>query len=201
MRKCSNKRCGKEFDELLFPRNDGKFYKMCYDCRQKANKKNIERTNKKIEKIGIEAYKEENKQKQLNYRKNNKNKIKDFEKRPSRKKKNLLWWEKTKENNPHLSIYYSARRRSKINNIICSITPEDVLQKYPKDGNCPILGMKLIINNKHAGDNSPTLDRIIPSLGYVPDNIIIISYRANRIKNNALIEDLEKIINFYESKK
>lgn len=48
-------------------------------------------------------------------------------------------------------------------------------------------------------DNSPTLDRIIPELGYVKNNIIVISFRANRIKCNATIDELKKITNFYEN--
>jgi hypothetical protein len=48
--------------------------------------------------------------------------------------------------------------------------------------------------------NSPSLDRINNNLGYVPGNVIVVSDRANRIKNNATIEELEKIVNYYKNK-
>lgn len=58
---------------------------------------------------------------------------------------------------------------------------------------CPLLGIKL-----HKGDggvcpNSPTLDRIDNSKGYVKGNVWVISYRANTIKSDATIEELRQI--------
>ena len=52
-----------------------------------------------------------------------------------------------------------------------------------------MLGIPLIHGNK-CTDNSPTLDKIIPSLGYVSGNIWIISHRANTIKSDASIDEL-----------
>lgn len=48
-----------------------------------------------------------------------------------------------------------------------------------------------------GGDNSPTLDKIEPALGYVPGNIIVISGRANRLKADATIDELRAIASFY----
>ena len=61
---------------------------------------------------------------------------------------------------------------------------------------CPMLGIKLFTGNGVLGDNSPTLDRIDSTLGYTKDNIQVISYRANRIKNDATVEELEKIVEY-----
>jgi hypothetical protein len=50
---------------------------------------------------------------------------------------------------------------------------------------CPILGIPLIIGQKtHVSPNSPTLDRIVPSRGYVRGNVLIISWLANKTKGN-----------------
>jgi len=60
---------------------------------------------------------------------------------------------------------------------------------------CPILGIPLIPGIGAQSPNSPSLDRIIPSLGYVKGNIAVISYRANAMKNDATIDELESFSN------
>lgn len=46
---------------------------------------------------------------------------------------------------------------------------------------------------RHPRFNSPSLERINPSLGYTIDNVIIISHRANCIKNDASEHELATI--------
>lgn len=66
---------------------------------------------------------------------------------------------------------------------------------------CPVLGLKLERNKgRKPGDNSPSLDRITPELGYIKDNVCVISWRANALKKNGTIEEFEKIINYIKSK-
>jgi hypothetical protein len=48
-----------------------------------------------------------------------------------------------------------------------------------------------------AGDASPELDRIVPSLGYVKGNVLVVSRRANRIKTDATVEELQQVASFY----
>jgi hypothetical protein len=54
---------------------------------------------------------------------------------------------------------------------------------------CPVLGITI---RRRAGDTStsPSLDRIVPSLGYVKGNVQIISWRANQLKRDASLEEL-----------
>lgn len=61
---------------------------------------------------------------------------------------------------------------------------------------CPILGIPLKFNRGMLQDNSYSVDRIDSSKGYEIDNIQVISWRANRLKNNATREELEKLSNF-----
>jgi hypothetical protein len=49
---------------------------------------------------------------------------------------------------------------------------------------CPVLGMKLETHRGAIGQNSPTIDRLVPSLGYVRGNVAIISNRANVLKRD-----------------
>jgi hypothetical protein len=68
---------------------------------------------------------------------------------------------------------------------------------------CPVLGIPLMpnIGGGRQDDHSPTLDRIIPGKGYVPGNVVVVSWRANRIKSDATIEELKKVARFYSKRK
>lgn len=74
---------------------------------------------------------------------------------------------------------------------------EDLL---PLPSHCPIFGIELNYKggNNTVYDNSASIDRINPDLGYDRGNIHIISYKANRMKNNGTLEELEKIVNYFK---
>jgi hypothetical protein len=55
---------------------------------------------------------------------------------------------------------------------------------------CPLLGIELDLYAKPMANGLPSLDRIDPDKGYVRGNVQIISWRANRLKNNATIEEM-----------
>jgi hypothetical protein len=61
---------------------------------------------------------------------------------------------------------------------------------------CPVLGIPLewsTLQGKGVIANSPSLDRIDPTKGYIKGNVWIISYKANTIKNNATHEELKLV--------
>jgi hypothetical protein len=58
---------------------------------------------------------------------------------------------------------------------------------------CPLLEIEIKIADKVANANSPSLDRIDSSKGYVKGNVMVISYRANTIKSNATPSELLKL--------
>lgn len=61
---------------------------------------------------------------------------------------------------------------------------------------CPVLGIRLNHHARTSGmkDDSPSLDRIDPKKGYVPGNIRVISGRANLLKSNATVAEMELIL-------
>jgi hypothetical protein len=62
---------------------------------------------------------------------------------------------------------------------------------------CPLLGVELTYANcgqKTTPDNYATLDRINSSKGYVEGNVQILSFRANTIKGDATIQELELLL-------
>lgn len=87
----------------------------------------------------------------------------------------------------------SAKARATKAGVPFALTERDIIIPHT----CPALGIPIRVGNIQATDNSPSLDRVVPSLGYVPGNIVVISNRANRIKNNATVPELEAIARYY----
>jgi hypothetical protein len=83
-------------------------------------------------------------------------------------------------------LWKGARIRADNKGVPFTITIDDIV--IPDV--CPVLGVKLEHGVGCVCDNSPTLDRIIPELGYVVGNIQVISHKANTIKNYATYEDM-----------
>jgi len=87
-------------------------------------------------------------------------------------------------------LYHAAKERAIKKGLPFNLRfPEDInIPEY-----CPILGLKLEKGTDTCGDCSPSLDRVIPELGYVRGNIVVISLKANQIKNNASSEEILKV--------
>lgn len=68
---------------------------------------------------------------------------------------------------------------------------------------CPVLGLPLYRNTGGAaqGPNSPSLDRIDASLGYVRGNVAVISAKANAIKSNATPEELLRVAAYFQEQR
>ncbi len=63
---------------------------------------------------------------------------------------------------------------------------------------CPVFGFVLKWGTKKQRDHSPSMDRINPILGYVPGNVIVVSWLANNIRSNFIPDQLRKVADFYE---
>jgi hypothetical protein len=68
---------------------------------------------------------------------------------------------------------------------------------------CPVFGTEFKwMGNGKIIPESPSLDRIIPSLGYVEGNVVIISTKANNIKSAYGSKELYKVADWlYEIEK
>ena len=80
-----------------------------------------------------------------------------------------------------------ARRRAKAHGLIFDLRLQDV---SPFPARCPILDIPL---DRRDRDHSPSLDRIDNKRGYVRGNVIVISYRANTMKNNGTLAELVRL--------
>lgn len=97
---------------------------------------------------------------------------------------------KYREKNPARSIFLHAKRRAIKRGIPFTIVEDDVM--VPEF--CPVLNIPIVIGVKVFGPGSPTLDRLCPDKGYEPGNVAVISFRANMIKNDASIKELEQVV-------
>jgi hypothetical protein len=109
---------------------------------------------------------------------------------PELRKHDLNKQKEYKEKNINKVIIMTSRKRAKDKGLDFNLEESDIM--VPKK--CPLLGIDIRFDGtKNNRDSSPSLDRIDSSKGYIKGNVWIISYRANRIKNNATIEEIEMI--------
>jgi hypothetical protein len=99
-----------------------------------------------------------------------------------------------------------AKKRSKRLGVAFALEKSDIVVPAV----CPVFGAPLVPGKDHSNNNSPSIDRLIPELGYTKGNISVISWKANqlkgkattaaeletrarRTKNRATAEELEKV--------
>lgn len=91
---------------------------------------------------------------------------------------------------PRKRLLKKARERASMYGRECTISLEDIV--VPK--NCPLLGIPIFVGTRQVKNNSPTIDRKDSSKGYVPGNVWVISWRANRIKSDATLEEIKMLV-------
>lgn len=98
----------------------------------------------------------------------------------------------TYSKNIEKEMFLRAKKRSEAKGIEFDLSLDDIT--IPE--RCPILG--IILSRKVDGkkENSPSLDRRDSSKGYTRDNITVISNRANRIKSDASLQEIEMILKY-----
>lgn len=117
----------------------------------------------------------------------------------ARREHHLEVKKETDQSNPKHYLIRNAKARAKAKGLNFNLEESDI--SIPDV--CPILGIKLskVRGNSIDSDkaSSPSLDKIIDKLGYVKGNVQVISYRANTLKNNATIAELEKVLDYLKS--
>lgn len=112
---------------------------------------------------------------------------------PEGKEKNRISSVKAKKKiaktSPARIMWWAARQRAKEKGIDCTITVDDIIIPTV----CPVLGIPIFQSEKRLGPNSPSLDRIDSNKGYTPDNVRVISWRANALKKDASLDEIEKV--------
>lgn len=102
---------------------------------------------------------------------------------------------KTKEyriKNPNIIMYTRVKGRARRTGIPFNLDLDDIqIQER-----CPVFDIPYVFGCKSMWN--PSLDRIVPSLGYVKGNVIVISVRANSIKNDATPNELRQVAEYVD---
>jgi hypothetical protein len=88
--------------------------------------------------------------------------------------------------------HHWAKSRARSRGLKFTLTVEWIIDQWI--GRCPALGLVLAPAAGRAAPNSPSLDRLVPSRGYVPGNVAILSNRANEIKRDASLRELGRVV-------
>ena len=98
---------------------------------------------------------------------------------------------------PSLHMLNNSKQRAKVAGRENTLVLDDIV--IPDF--CPVLGIKLETGDRKNHGNAPSIDRIDNSKGYIKENIMIISDRANKLKKDASIDELIMIGKFYQKLK
>lgn len=174
MKRCTQCKCEKDLCEFYAnsKSKDGK-RSNCKCCQNKARDKWAERNKEKLDRLAKEYRQRED--------------VK------ARRNKNQSKW---REENLDWELWHKAKKRSEKAGLPFDIDRSDV--KIPDT--CPVLGIPIFITKGTIGDNSPTIDKVIPEKGYTKDNIVVMSARANRIKCDATLDEIELIYNWLKER-
>jgi hypothetical protein len=99
------------------------------------------------------------------------------------------WRQRQYKKDPREMMAWSAKQRAQRDGLPFDLSIDDIYIPMI----CPVLGIPIRPGTRKSHENSATLDRVVPELGYVKDNIVVISYKANRIRNNATTWELERV--------
>lgn len=171
------KHCGRELPLSEFHTNGRKGYYRpeCKECTRKRARERRKENPEKYRAKEREAY----------YR-NHEKSIKDLSKR----------YYKRKSEDYFAYYIYNKKGYCRKNNIVWELDKEYLASIWADT--CPVFGVPLVKRTEEFSDNTAELDRIVPSLGYTKGNVRWISRRANRLKSDATIDELKKIIKYME---
>jgi hypothetical protein len=166
-------------------RDRSAYYKDYYEknkerklARQKVRSKEYREENKEAIRQKHREYYEKNKEKIS--KKTSERRTEQYRESPEQHLQKIKEW---KINNLEKYLVHNAKQRAKKYGIPFDITYKDIV--IPEC--CPYLGIKLVPFSEWS---SPSLDKIIPELGYVKGNIQVISTKANTMKNSATHDEL-----------
>ena len=115
-------------------------------------------------------------------------------KKCSRNKKLVEIRNRTWHHDSQKIMFNNAKARAHRSGIEFALVKEDVV--IPE--RCPVLDIELKREGKETWNSAPSIDRVDNTKGYTPENIQVISRRANILKRDATFDELIRIGKYYE---
>lgn len=193
MKTCS--RCGetKPLEEFVKDnrRKDG-HATICKECRRKKDRERYQQLKED------EAFMEKHREHGRKYKERHKDKVDaynaEYRMRPEVCEHKREWHQNRQQTLSLEKLFkdmvHRCKTRAREKGFPCTITWKDLESLYVE--NCPLLEIPLNWSSCSEGRNeyTPSVDKIVPELGYVPGNIRIISNLANMMKSYANKEQL-----------
>ena len=132
---------------------------------------------------------------QAQWREKNRDKIQGYiKKHQAKSTQKLKIW---RHNNPARCLHSNIKSRAKRTGIEFTLDWQDI--DIPII--CPVLGVPILTGTNEGmktgpSPNSPSVDRIDNTKGYIKGNIQVISHKANTMKNSASPEQLIRFANW-----
>jgi hypothetical protein len=178
-------------DREYYQENKGRIAERGKEYRQR-NAEKIRAQDKEDYAKNREAILAKNKE---NYQKNRSERIRKQREYHEENREEILKRQRAAHRtDPRKHMWHSAKKRAQQFGLPFLISIEDIV--VPEF--CPALGLRLEVGGKSGQDASPSLDRIIPELGYVPGNVAVISRLANSIKHNATPEQVRAVADWMD---
>ena len=117
------------------------------------------------------------------------------------------WMKKENRNRPAIATprfftFRVSKLRDKAKNKVINfnIDSKYLSKIWPEDGKCPALKIKMKKGQSNGGGsyNSPSIDRIIPDLGYIKGNIHWVSKLANNIMSSATPDQVIQVGTYFK---
>lgn len=95
--------------------------------------------------------------------------------------------------NPEKTIHSRTKTRAAKAGVLFALTFDDIT--IPEK--CPACGVVMEVGRLHGIKNSPSLDRIVPELGYIAENCVVVCFECNRLKNDCTPERLYRVADYF----
>ena len=113
----------------------------------------------------------------------------------------VLWRSPESFHRYKVTTIHTNRRKAALSaGVRYDVTIDYLLSIFPTDWRCPVLDIQMSWGGVDGINSSPSLDRIIPTSGYVKGNVAWISMRANTIKSDATPDEVARVARWMEAR-
>ena len=165
---------------------------ICKQCKyevhrawREQNQQKVKEYSKEYHRQWYEDHKEEKLVKNAKWKEDNKDHYKQSERNRYERDYATIMWRNAKERAVKKGIPFDIEVEDIIIPTVCPVLGIQIYPAFRKD------------NGDRFSNNSPSIDRIDITKGYTKGNIMVISWRANRIKSDATIEEIKLIAQYY----